>query len=167
MNEMIRAGIAHADAILLGRRTYLEFADLWPKQGSEVPMADFLNNTPKYIVSHTLQTLKWGPAKLLTGDLADAVTELKGQPGKNIQVPGSPMLVQWLLRNGLLDELTLMVCPVVAGSGMRLFDELRDHMEFKLIASTPLSSGALAVTYEPANTSGEALSFPQAAGRRA
>ncbi len=82
MNEMIGAGIAQADAILLGRRTYVEFAELWPKQGSEVPMADFLNNTPKYVVSRTLKRLTWGPAKLLTGDLADAVIELKGQPAK-------------------------------------------------------------------------------------
>jgi RibD C-terminal domain len=62
MNERIRAGIAQADAILLGRRTYLEFADLWPKQPSEVPMADFLNQTPKYVVSGTLDRLDWGPA---------------------------------------------------------------------------------------------------------
>jgi dihydrofolate reductase len=166
MNEIIDAGIAQADAILLGRRTYLEFAELWPKQGSEVPMADFLNSTPKYVVSSTLDTLVWRPATLLRGDLADAITELKGQPGKNIQVPGSPTLVRWLLRNGLLDQLALMICPVVVGSGMRLFDELNDQ-GFNLVASTPLGTGALAVTYEPASATGESWTFPDAAARRA
>ena len=167
MNELIAAGIAQADAILLGRRTYLEFAELWPKQGSEVPMADFLNNTPKYIVSSTLDTLDWGPATLLGGDLAGAITQLKGQPGKNIQVPGSPTLVRWLLRNGLLDELALMVCPVVVGSGMHLFDELNGQREFELVQSAPLSTGALAVTYRPATAAGESVSFPDAAAGRA
>jgi dihydrofolate reductase len=166
MNEQIAAGIAQSDAILLGRRTYLQFADLWPKQGNEVPMADFLNHTPKYIVSSTLEDLDWGPATLLTGDPANAITELKAQPGKNIQVPGSPTLVRWLLREGLLDELALMVCPVVVASGMRLFDELAHQITFRLTASKPLSTGALAATYKPADAPGGNQSFPDAAAGR-
>jgi dihydrofolate reductase len=167
MNELIRAGIAQADAILLGRRTYLEFAELWPRQPSEVPMADFLNNTPKYVVSSTLGRLDWGPATLLTGDPGGAITKLKQQAGNNIQVPGSPALVRWLLQNRLLDELALMVCPVVTASGMRLFDEMGAPIGFELVASTPLSTGALAVTYKPASADGESVSFPDAAARRA
>ncbi len=166
MNERIRAGIAQADAILLGRRTYLEFAGLWPGQPSEVPMADFLNQTPKYVVSSTLDRLDWGPATPVTGDLAEAITTLKHRPGKNIQVPGSPTLVRWLLQHALLDELALMVCPVAVTSGMRLFDELIEPIGFELVAASPLSTGALAVTYKPTSADGESIAFPDAAARQ-
>jgi dihydrofolate reductase len=76
MREGIRAGIAQADAVLLGRRTYLEFAQLWPTQGSDVLMADFLNQSPKYVVSSTLRTLEWNNSHLVTGDLAEELTKL-------------------------------------------------------------------------------------------
>lgn len=167
MNETIGAGIAKADAILLGRRTYLEFAALWPTQPRGVPMSAFLNDRPKYVVSSTLDAVEWGPATLLAGDVLDAITELKQLPGKNIQIPGSPTLVRWLLRQGLLDELALMVCPVVVGSGMRLFEESGEQQTFTLTASTPLSTGALAVTYEMGATTSERWSFPDASTRQA
>jgi dihydrofolate reductase len=150
MGAVISAGIAQADAILLGRRTYLEFAALWPALGSDVPMADFMNNTPKYIVSSTLRTLDWANSVLVTGDLAEEIAKLKAQPGKNIQIPGSPTLVRWLLRVGLLDELALMVHPIVLGSGMRLFDEMTEKISLKLVDSKTLSTGVLGVTYQPA-----------------
>jgi len=149
MGEVIGAGIAQADAILLGRRTYLEFAALWPGLGSEVPMADFMNNTPKFIVSSTLHTLEWANSILVTGDLAEEVAKLKAQPGKNIQVPGSPRLVRSLLRAGLLDELALMVHPIVLGSGMRLFGEMTEQISLKLVDSRTLSTGVVSVTYQP------------------
>jgi hypothetical protein len=87
MQELIDAGVAQADAILLGRRTYLEFAELWPNQDSEVPLADFMNETPKYVVSSTLETHEWGPSSLVRRDLAQEVGRLKRQAGKNIQQP--------------------------------------------------------------------------------
>jgi dihydrofolate reductase len=149
MWELISAGIAESDAILLGRRTYLQFAELWPNQGSDVPMADFLNNTPKYVVSSTLDTLDWANSSLVTGDLGREVAKLKEQPGKNVQIPGSPTLVRSLLRDGLLDELSLMVHPVVVGSGMRLFDGITDQLHLKLVESTTFSTGVLSVTYQP------------------
>lgn len=149
MWEDIAAGVARADAVLLGRRTYQQFARLWPGQPSGVPMADFLNDTHKYVVSATLGTLEWGPASLITGDVTAALTELKQQPGKNIQVPGSPTLVRSLLAGGLLDELSLTICPIVVGSGMRLFEDMTGQVRLKLTASTTLSTGALAVTYQP------------------
>jgi dihydrofolate reductase len=124
MWEVIGAGIAQSDAILLGRCTYLQFAEIWPNQGSDVPMADFLNNTPKHVVSSTLDTLDWANSSLVTGDLAGEVAKLRDQPGKNVQIPGSPTLVRSLLRGGLLDELSLMAHPIVVGSGMRLFEGL-------------------------------------------
>lgn len=151
MWQGISAGIAQADAVLLGRRTYQEFAELWPKQGSDVPMADFLNNAPKYVVSSTLETVEWNNSRLITGDLADELAKLKQQPGKNIQIPGSPTLVRSLLRDGLLDELSLNICPIVIGSGMRLFDEITDQVRLKLVNSTTLSTGVLGVTYQPAS----------------
>ncbi len=151
MNEVIGAGVAQSDAILLGRNTYLQFAELWPKLGSHVPMADFMNNTPKYIVSSSLTTLDWANSSLVTGDLAEEVAQLKERPGKNIQIPGSPRLVRSLLRDGLLDELSLMVHPIVLGAGMRLFDEVTNRIGLKLIESRTLSTGVLCVTYQPLN----------------
>jgi dihydrofolate reductase len=148
---VINAGVAQADAVLLGRRTYLEFAKLWPTQGGDVPMADFLNNSPKHIVSSTLDTLEWANSTLVTGDLAEEIAKLKEQPGRNIQIPGSPTLVRSLLRDGLLDELSLAVHPIVVGAGMRLFDETSGQMRLELVESTTLGSGVLSVTYRPAS----------------
>jgi dihydrofolate reductase len=112
-------------------------------------MATFLNSTPKYIVSSTLETLDWDPAMVVRGDLAKELGKLKQQPGKNIQIPGSPMLVRSLLREGLLDELSLAICPVVVGSGMRLFEEITEQVPLKLVESRALSTGVLAATYQP------------------
>ena len=150
MQDVIDAGVAQADAILLGRRTYLEFAELWPNQGSEVPLADFMNETPKYVVSSTLNSLEWGPSSLLRGDLAEEVGRLKRQAGNNIQISGSPRLVRSLLRDGLLDELSIMLVPIVVGSGMRLFDDMTDQLALELVESRALSTGMLSVTYQPA-----------------
>lgn len=145
----ITAGIGQADAVLLGRRTYENFAAFWPTQGSDVPMSDFLNKSPKYVVSGTLDTLDWANSTALTGDLADELAKLKGQAGRNIQVPGSPTLVRSLLRDGLLDELSLSVCPIVVGSGMRLFDGLTSQVRLELVDSTSLSTGVVGMTYRP------------------
>jgi dihydrofolate reductase len=149
MWQDIAAGVARADAVLLGRRTYQAFARLWPKQGSDTPMAAFLNTTHKYVVSATLGALEWGPASLITGDVAAGLTELKRQPGKNIQIPGSPALVRSLLHGGLLDELSLSICPVVAGPGMRLFEDMPGQVRFRLTQSKTFSTGVLGVTYQP------------------
>ena len=155
MADALTVGVAEADAILLGRRLYQEFAAYWPQQGSEVTMADFLNLTPKYVVSSTLDTpLEWANSRLVTGDLAEALTKLKEQAGKNIQVPGSPTLVRSLLREGLLDELSLWIFPVVVGSGMRLFDGTTGDVELELVGSRTFSSGVLSATYRPVSATG-------------
>lgn len=151
MAEGVAAAIAQADAVLLGRDTYLEFAEIWPSQGSEVPMSDFLNSSHKYVVSTKLDKLPWGPASLVTGDLADELMKLKNQPGKNIQIPGSPRLVQSLLRDGLLDELSLSICPIVVGPGLRLFEDVTDQLPLKVVQSVTLSTGVVGVTYQPAS----------------
>lgn len=147
MQKGISDGIAEADAVLLGRRTYLEFAELWPKQGSEVLMSDFLNNSPKYVVSSTLTTLDWNNSQLLSGDLAEELARLKALPGRNILVPGSPVLVRSLLRDGLLDELSLNICPVVVGKGMRLFEGLTELLRLEVVDSKILGNGVIGVTY--------------------
>lgn len=170
MSKGISAGISQADAVLLGRRTYLEFAEMWPGQGSEVPMSDFLNHAPKYVVSSTLDKLSWQPAILIKSDFVEELTRLKKQPGKNIQIPGSPTLVRSLLRDGLLDELSLNICPVVVGSGMRLFDEIINRVSLKLVHSTILSNGVIGATYQPVQSVSRnaqpSISFPQAARRK-
>jgi dihydrofolate reductase len=146
------AGIAEADAVLLGPRTYLLLAEVWQHQGDDVPMARFLNHAPKYVVSSTLDTLAWKPAGLIRGDLRRKLAKLREQPGRNIQVPGSPRLVRSLLRDGLLDELSLAICPVVAGSGLRLFDEIANPVNLKLADSRSFGNGVVGVTYRPATT---------------
>jgi dihydrofolate reductase len=148
MSRGISEGISQADTVLLGRRTYLEFADLWPKQGSDVLMSDFLNHSHKYVVSSTLKTLSWQPASLISNDTAHEIYKLKQQPGKNIQVPGSPTLVRFLIENSLLDILSLTVCPVVVGCGMKLFDDMDISFKLKLVRSTNLKTGAIGATYE-------------------
>jgi dihydrofolate reductase len=113
LGELIDAAASESDAILLGRRTYEEFAAFWPSQGSDEPMADYMNDTPKHIVSTTLKELEWNNSTLVSGDVADTVEALKRQPGKNLQIYGSPTLVRSLLGAGLLDELDLLVHPIV------------------------------------------------------
>ncbi len=165
MAQGIRAGIAQADTVLLGRKTYLEFAQLWPGQGSEVPMADFLNHSHKYVVSSTLAELPWQPASLINDNLAQTIFKLKQQSGGTIQVPGSPTLVRFLIQNGLLDVLSLSLCPVVVGCGMRLFDDMDISFKLKLVHSTALSTGAIGATYAPLGENAQPVpptSFPSA-----
>ena len=168
LKEGIAAGIGNADAVLLGRRTYLEFAELWPTQSSDVLMADFLNNSPKYVVSTTLRTaLTWKNSTLIKEDVAQQLMQLKHQPGKDILVPGSPTLVRWLLREGLLDELNLSICPVVVGKGMRLFDGIAKEVSLQMVGSTALKTGIVGVRYQPVHADRTEMpeSFPAAAAR--
>lgn len=150
MGEVIGAGMAQSDAILLGRRTYLEFADLWPNHSRDLLMAEFMNTTPKHIVSSTLRRLDWANSSLVTGDFAEGVTRLKQREGKNILIPGSPRLVRSLLRAELLDELGLMVHPIVLGAGLRLFDELTDQVCLELVESRTFRTGVVFLSYQPA-----------------
>src|ERR687896_1578299 len=93
----------------------------------------------------------WGPSSLVRGDLAEEVGRLKRRAGKNTQISGSPRLVRSLLRDGLLDELSLMPVPIVVGSGMRLFDDMTNQVALELVESRALSTGMLSVTYQPAS----------------
>jgi dihydrofolate reductase len=150
MGEIIDSAAAQSDAILLGRHTYEEFAAFWPAQDGDEPMADYMNETPKYVVSTTLTALDWANSSLITGDIAKAVEALKRLPGKNIQIYGSPMLVRSLLRDGLLDELDLLVHPIVVGGGHRLFENGNYGTVLRLVDSRTLGTGVMALSYVPA-----------------
>jgi dihydrofolate reductase len=140
------AHIAAEDTILLGRVTYEEWAPYWPTSTDE-PYASHVNGTPKHVVSTTLNKVEWKNSTLIKGNLAEEIAKLKQQPGKNIGVAGSPTLVRSLLQNDLLDELTLMVHPVVVGSGKRLFKDGGDLKRLKLVDSKTTPTGVVILTY--------------------
>jgi dihydrofolate reductase len=153
MFAAMEADYAKSDALLLGRRTYETFAASWPERGSEVPNADWMNNTRKYVASTTLESPEWNNATVIEGDVAEAVARLKQEEGKDIMVNGSGALVRTLMRNHLLDELRLFVHPVVVGSGRRLFDDESDPVEFALVDSHAYDNGVISLTYKPTGAS--------------
>ena len=145
MGAEIGAQLAQADALLLGRRTYEEFADFWPQQGDAGPGA-FMNNVPKLVVSRTLDTVEWHNSSLIKGDVVDQLSELKQQPGKNILVDGSSVLTRTLATNDLVDEYSLHVYPIVLGSGKRLFPEGK-RLDLTLVEASPLPTGVVFMRY--------------------
>jgi dihydrofolate reductase len=153
MFAAMEADYAKSDALLLGRRTYETFAASWPERGSEVPNADWMNNTRKYVASTTLESPEWNNSTVIEGDVAEAVARLKQEDGKDIMVNGSGALVRTLMRNHLLDELRLFVHPVVVGSGRRLFDDESDPVEFALVDSHAYDNGVISLTYKPTGAS--------------
>lgn len=152
MGAAVDAVMTAADTMLLGRQTYQEFASYWPNQTSDVPLADYMNDIPKLVVSTTLATVAWQNSTLIKGDVAEELTRLKQLPGKNISITGSGTLVRSLLRDNLLDELSLLVHPIVVGRGKRLFDDMGAQVALKLVDSRTLSTGVLSLTYAPAGT---------------
>lgn len=145
------------DAMLMGRVTYQEWLPFWPASTDE-PYASHINNIPKYVVSTTLDTVEWGKWKkptLIKGNLAKEINKLKQQSGKTIGVSGSPTLVRSLLKEGLLDELKLMIHPVVVGKGKRLFTEDIDLERMKLVDSKVTGTGVVIVTYQPVKSENE------------
>jgi dihydrofolate reductase len=139
-----------SEALLLGRRTYEGFADAWPSREGE--FADKFNNMPKYVVSSTLKEPDWNNSTVLEGDLADAVATVKQRHEGDIVVAGSAQLAQSLLEQDLVDELRLMVFPVVLGSGKRLFGETSDKKPLKLTSSKTVGDGVAILIYEPTRT---------------
>ena len=139
------------DAVLLGRVTWSEWAGYWPTSTDE-PFASWINSTPKYVASSTLDSVdQWSNSTLIKGSVADFIAELRRQKGETIGTGGSPSLVRWLFDQGLLDELTLLIHPVVAGGGRkRLFADDAALTKLELIESQPTSSGVIIATYRPA-----------------
>src|SRR3954468_16771963 len=132
-------------ALLLGRKTYEGFADAWPQRDGE--FADKFNNMPKYVVSSTLTDPEWSNSIVVDGDLADAVSKIRAEHDGDIVVHGSAQLSQALLEQDLVDELRLMVYPVVLGVGKRLFGETSDKKTLKLVESQPVGDGIVILVY--------------------
>ena len=143
--------MALEDTILLGRKSYEEWCSFWPTSNDE-PYASYINKSPKYVVSTSLDRAEWGEydnIQVIKDHVADEVLRLKQQPGKNISIGGSPTLVRYLLNQGLVDELNLIVHPVVVGKGKHLFDENTDLRRLKLTNNRTTSKGVVILTYQP------------------
>jgi dihydrofolate reductase len=136
-----------AEAQLLGRVTYEGFAAAWPGRSDEAGFAEKMNGMPKYVVSSTLEEAEWNNSTVLSGDVATAVTKLKQDVDGVILVAGSAQLVQALLANDLVDELRLMVFPVLLGSGKRLFGEHPEKLSLELTDSKTVGDGITILTY--------------------
>ncbi|UKD51432.1 dihydrofolate reductase family protein [Amycolatopsis sp. FU40] len=152
-----------ADAFLFGRRTYDLFAGSWGSMSAAAspgrePILRALNERPKYVASTTLAAPAWSGASVLPGDLASAVADLKAGPGGELQVHGSGTLVRWLLEQGLVDEMILLVIPVVLGQGKRLFPRNGPDLALDLIESRVDTKGVTTQVWRPAGR-------PQYAGR--
>lgn len=149
MEEANAAGMAASDTLLLGRVTYEQMAAFWPNQPAGTPIADYINSVKKYVVSGTLEEpLAWNNSTLIEGNVAQEIATLKRLPVKDITILGSAALVRSLLRVGLLDELRIMLHPVILRSGKRLFENGRGR-KLKLIDSQTFSTGVVYLTYQP------------------
>ena len=139
-------GMAATDTYLFGRKTYEKMAAYWPTAPADDPYAQHLNSTPKYVASTTLRSVGWQNSALIKGDVAEEVSELKEQPGKNIAVLGSGDLVQTLIEHDLVDEYFLAVFPILLGSGKRLFRESDRARKLSLVDSKAISTGGVILT---------------------
>lgn len=137
-----------ADAFLFGRRTYELFAGYWGVRADVNPtIAAALNTRPKYVASTTLTDPQWADTTILSGDVAAAIGELKARPGGELQVHGSGALVRWLLDNDLVDEMNLLIVPVVVGQGTRLFPDTGPDMALDLVDSRAFPKGGTIQVY--------------------
>ncbi|MEV6874441.1 dihydrofolate reductase family protein [Amycolatopsis sp. NPDC051128] len=151
IGQAVGSGMAAADAMLLGRVTYEGFAEAWPGRTVEDDEgAAFMNNARKYVLSSTLSEVTWNNSTLLTGDPAEAVRALKAEPGGDIMTSGSTTAVRWLLAEGLVDELNLLLYPIVVGHGKRLFPEEGASFPLVLKKSATFGNGVVQLTYVPA-----------------
>jgi dihydrofolate reductase len=148
MGQVIGGGFATSDALLMGRATYQEWVGHWPTANG--PMADQINSLAKYVVSSSLDAVEWQNTTLISDDVEAQLTALKQQEGKDIAMSGSSVLVEWLLEHGLLDELRLMLHPVVVGHGRRLFSDGPASASLELVRSNAFTTGVLDLTYRPA-----------------
>ena len=161
MGVAVDATIGAADTILLGRKTYDSFAGAWPEReaagGEDASMARALGDARKIVVSNQQLEFTWRNSEQLQGDLVEAVTALKDEPGDtNIAMSGSVSIVRQLLAAGLLDELHLLVHPIAVRKGMRLFDEDDAPIPLTLISSQTFKTGVLHLVYAPAKSTGDA-----------
>jgi dihydrofolate reductase len=139
-----------SEALLLGRVTYEGFAEAWPSRTDEAGFADKFNSMPKYVVSSTLKEPEWNNSTVLNGDVVEEVEKLRQELDGDIVVHGSARLVHALLEHDLVDELRLMVFPVVLGSGKRVFGETSDKKTLRLVDSKVVGDGVAILVYQPA-----------------
>ena len=141
-----------ADAFLFGRQTFEVFAASWGviEEMRVHPIGVALNETPKYVASTTLTEPRWANTTVVSGDLAAAIRDLKAKPGGELQVHGSGALIRWLLENNLVDEITLLIVPVVLGQGTRLFPAAGPDMALDLVESRADAKGVTIQVYRPA-----------------
>jgi dihydrofolate reductase len=147
--QWVLGGIAEAGGFLLGRNTYEIFAAYWPNAPEEEQViAEPLNRKPKYVASTTLsEPLEWQNSTLLEGDVAESVAALKQEEGGDVHVIGSTQLVQTLIEHDLVDELRLMIDPVVLGGGKRIFRDDGELRQLRLVDGKVASNGAILATY--------------------
>lgn len=148
--KFIGEQIAATNALLLGRKTYEILAGFWPNAPTDDPIAQKLNNLPKYVVSTTLDKVEWNNSTLIKGNVAEEVNKLKQQPGSGtLSVTGSGKLARTLMQDDLVDEYDLWIHPVVLGSGKRLFESGIVPINLKLVETKTTSSGIVILTYQP------------------
>jgi dihydrofolate reductase len=143
-----------AEALLFGRRTYELFAGIWPSRRGE--LADKMNSVPKYVVSSTLEDPDWNNSTVLPGDVVDEVSKLKQELDGEIIALGSPRLARTLIEHDLVDELRLMIYPVVLGAGARLFGDTSDKKPVQLVDTQTVGDGIAILTYERVRDAGRA-----------
>ena len=149
--EFIVKTYQSADAFLFGRKTYEVFAASWGKvaEMQAHPIGQALNAKPKYVVSNTIATPKWAGTTVLSGDVEAEIRKLRAKPGGQLQVHGSGALIRWLLERDLVDEMTLLIVPVVLGQGVRLFSENGPDIALDLVDSRTDSKGVTLQIYRP------------------
>jgi dihydrofolate reductase len=139
-----------ADAFLFGRRTYELFAGYWGvREDLENPIVGALNTRPKYVASNTLTEPRWADTTVLSGDVAAPIGELKAEPAGELQVHGSGTLTRWLLEHDLVDEINLLIVPVVVGQGTRLFPDTGPDLALDLVDSRAFPKGITIQVYRP------------------
>ncbi|GAA0397084.1 dihydrofolate reductase family protein [Microbispora corallina] len=149
MGAAVGAGVQRATGFLMGRKLYDEWSAYWTTTDQDQDFAAFINNADKYVVSNTLEKADWNNTTVLSGDVAAArLREIKEQTDGALQMSGSATTVRWLLANGLLDELNLLVHPIVVGHGQRLFEDTPTH-KLKLVTSETFKTGVLNLSYVP------------------
>ena len=149
LGTFIRSAYTGADAMLLGRVTWGIWESYWPHHDDH-PIGHTINLLPKYVPSTTLTDPTWQNTHVLSGDVEAAVRELKAMPGRDLLLQGSGGLLRWLLERDLVDELALVVYPVVVGDGLRLFPERGPMYTLELVEARPTPSGITIQTYRPA-----------------
>jgi dihydrofolate reductase len=155
MGSVMGERMAQGGALLLGRRTYEDFAGFWPNQKHN-PFTDVLNKAQKYVASTTLEEpLPWSNSTLLQGEAAEDVAKLKEQPGEDLVVLGSGELVQSLMRRNLVDEYVLTIHPLVLGSGRRLFTDGGAFAALRLVDTKTTTTGVVIATYQPTESPAE------------